>query len=244
MLDALRGGLVLASESGVTDAAYANHRADAIDAVCLGGLAVDGPTRDAARAMVDRDRDEFLPPDPVAYVEDELAVLDDAVAAAVNVRAAEAEALRRVAEVCADAGAAVEINAHCRQHEMIDRGCGHALLRDRDRLAELVAAAAATGATVGVKTRAEVTDDAAVARRLAGAGADFVHVDCMDTPSAVDEVATAAPELVLVANNGVRSAADARAYLDRGADAVSTARGGRDPARLDAIREALPAAPC
>lgn len=235
------GGLVLACESGVTDAAYANARADAIDAVALGGIAVDRPTRRAARGLVAREREEFLPDDPLALIDAWLTALDDDVAAAVNVRAASSAATRRVAGLCADHGAAVEINAHCRQPEMIERGCGHALLRDREALAERVRAAAQTEATVAVKTRAAVVDDAAVARRVAAAGGDAIHVDCMDTPSGIDAVVEAAPELTVVANNGVRTPADARRYLGRGADAVSTARGGRDVATLHGIRRGLEA---
>ena len=41
-----------------------------------------------------------------------------------------------------DRGAGVEINAHCRQDELCAVGCGETLLRDSDRLAAYVAAAA------------------------------------------------------------------------------------------------------
>ncbi len=51
--------------------------------------ALDDRTREAARAMTDRDRSEFLPDDPVAFVDDQLAALADApLCPAFNVRSA------------------------------------------------------------------------------------------------------------------------------------------------------------
>ena len=65
--------LLAASLSGVADAAWGRAVASHVDCALLGGLALDGPTREAARAMVARDREEFLPDDPVAWAEREFA---------------------------------------------------------------------------------------------------------------------------------------------------------------------------
>lgn len=234
--------LALASLSGEADATWALAAAGTVGAAFLGGIALDEPTRSAARQMVeDRDRTEFLPDDPVEFVDRQLAQLDDApLQAGVNVRAAGPDPVREAAAVCASHGAILEVNAHCRQPEMCEAGSGHALLSAPDRLAEQVAAAAATGATVSVKVRTEVpgVDLPAVARRAADAGADIVHVDAMDSEPAVADVASAT-EAAVVANNGVRDAATAREYLDLGADAVSVARASDRPAVLERVRRAV-----
>ncbi len=234
--------LALASLSGESDAEWARAGADYADAAVLGGVALDGPTREAARAMVaDRDRTEFLPDDPVAFAAAQLDALADAsLRAGVNVRATGPEPVRELARECAARGAVLEVNAHCRQDEMCAAGAGESLLRDPDRLAAQVAAAADAGATVSVKVRAELdgVDLPAVARRIEAAGGRAVHVDAMDTESVVRDVADAT-DLFVVANNGVRGRETAFEYLRYGADAVSVGRPSDDPRVLRRVRDAV-----
>ena len=229
-----------ASLSGAADAEWARAAAPYVGCAFLGGVSLDGPTREAARALVDRDRSEFLPADPVAFVDAQL----DAVAAldimpAVNVRTTTLGPLREAARVCADHGATIEVNAHCRQAEMCEAGAGETLLRDTDRLREQVAAASEF-ATTSVKLRTEVdgVDLPALAAALERAGADWLHVDAMDSEPVVAEVREAT-DCFLVANNGVRDRATATEYLDYGADAVSVGRPSDDPVVLRRVREAV-----
>ncbi|WP_117594979.1 tRNA-dihydrouridine synthase [Haloprofundus halophilus] len=235
--------LAAASLSGVSDSEWANAAAPYVDAAFLGGIALDGVSREAARELVDRGRSEFLPDDPLSFVDAELRALSDApIRVGVNVRSATVSPVRAVATVCSDHGAILELNAHCRQDELLAVGCGEALLADTDRLCRYVAAAAETGATVSVKTRTEVSgvDLPETARRVADAGATMFHVDAMDSEHVVGEVAAAVgDDLYLVANNGVRDAASVREYLDYGADAVSVGRPSDDPRVLKRVRAAV-----
>jgi TIM-barrel protein len=234
--------LVLASLSGEADARWARDGCRWADLAMLGGIALDERSREAARALVDRDRSEFLPPDPLVFIDVQLAALDDApIRGGVNVRSATVEPVRAAAQVCAAHDAVLEVNAHCRQAELCRVGCGETLLRDTDRLCEYVAAAAETGADVSVKVRAEVdgVDLAETARRVVEAGAAVFHVDAMDSETVVAAVSEAAPDLFLVANNGVRDAETVSEYLDGGADAVSVGRPSTDPRVLRRVREAV-----
>ncbi|WP_345786350.1 tRNA-dihydrouridine synthase [Halobellus salinisoli] len=229
--DLFQPRVALASLSGESDAEWARAGSDHAGAAFLGGIALDEATREAARAMVERDRTEFLPADPLAFVARELDALADApIRPGVNVRSATVDPVSEVAAVCAERDAIVEINAHCRQAEMCEIGCGEALLRDADRLTEYVSSAAETDATVSVKVRAEISgvDLAETARTVEAAGADVIHVDAMDTESAVERVSTAAPGLFVVANNEVRDRESVREYLRYGADAVSLGRPSTD----------------
>jgi len=233
--------LALASLSGESDATWARAGSDHAGAAFLGGVALDDATRDAARALVARDRTEFLPPDPVAFVAAEFEALADApLRPAVNVRTTTVDPLREVGEVCAAHDAILEVNAHCRQEEMCAVGAGETLLCDTDRLCEYVAVAAGTGATVSVKVRAEVpgVDLAETTRRVVDAGAAIVHVDAMDSERVVAEIADAA-DCFVVANNGVRDRATVREYLAYGADAVSVGRASDRPAVLARVRSAV-----
>ncbi|MDL0127678.1 tRNA-dihydrouridine synthase [Halobacterium salinarum] len=233
--------LALASLSGEADAEWAMSAGEHAGGVFLGGIAVDEPTREAARAMVDRDREEFLPADPVAWVDDQLSELDDAfLRPAVNVRAVRLGPLRDVAAVCAAHDAILEVNAHCRQDELCDAGTGETLLRDTDRLYEQVRAASDEGAAVSVKVRAGVQGVhlPVLAQAIERAGAAAIHVDAMDSRRVVRDVADATA-LFVVANNGVRTRDDVFEYLSYGADAVSVGRPSRDPERVRAVYAAV-----
>ena len=245
--------LALASLSGEADAEWALAAADHAGAAFLGGIALDEPARKAARRLVVRDREEFLPPDPLAFIDKQLAAVADADATirpGFNVRSTTAAPIREAAAICADHDAIIEINAHCRQDELCAVGCGESLLADTDRLAEYVAVAAETGAAVSVKVRAEVdgVDLVAVAERIEAAGADAIHLDAMDSEPVVCDVA-AATDLFVIANNEVRDRESVREYLTYGADAVSIGRPSRDPEGAvfgrvaDAVAETEPEVP-
>ena len=236
--------VALASLSGAADAAWARAGADHAGAAFLGGIALDEPTREAARNLVACDREEFLPPDPIGFVESQLdALADVSIRPGVNVRAATPEPVAAVARVCARHDAIVEINAHCRQPEMCAAGCGETLLREPDRLRAYVATASDAGAAVSVKVRAEVSgvDLADIARTIAAADADAIHVDAMDSESVIRAVADAAPSLFVIANNEVRGPESVDEYLGYGADAVSIGRPSTDAAVRRRVRRAVDA---
>jgi TIM-barrel protein len=233
-----------ASLSGESDAGWATAAAPYVGCAFLGGIALDEPTRAAARKLRARERTEFLPPDPVAFLEEQLSALSDVdVRPGVNVRSASPGPIEAAAELCADRGAILEINAHCRQDEMCAVGAGETLLADGDRLREYVAVASGAGATVSVKLRAEVPDVdlPELSARLSAAGADLLHVDAMDSEPVVADVVAAAPDAAVIANNGVRDRATVREYLEYGADAVSVGRPSDDPAVLERVRTATEA---
>jgi len=222
--------LAVASLSGEADAEWAAAAADLAGAAFIGGIALDEPSREAARAVVDRDRREFLPEAPLDFVSDQLTALDGVpIRPGVNVRSTTVEPIAEAAAICGDHGAILEINAHCRQPELRAVGCGEALLADSDRLPTYVEAAAEAPA-VSVKVRAEVpgVDLASVARRIEAAGAEVIHVDAMDSESVIQEVA-AATDLFVIANNEVRDRESVQEYFDYGADAVSVGRPSREP---------------
>ena len=233
--------LALASLSGEADAEWAREGAAYAGAAFLGGIALDNDARAAARALVDRDRTEFLPADPFQFVDRQLERLEDVpIQPAFNVRSATPGPVAETARICRDRDALLEINAHCRQDELCAVGCGETLLRDADRLQEYVERAANTGATVGVKVRTAVpgVDLPALARTIETAGGAFVHVDAMDSESVIADVVDAT-DLFVIANNGVRDDETVREYVDYGADAVSVGRPSDNPIVLDRVREAV-----
>ena len=234
-----RPRVVLASLSGQSDAAWARAGSPHASAAFLGGVTLDGPTREAASAMVARGREEFLPPDPVAFIEEQLASLADvSIRPGINVRTTTRDPLARAARVCANRDAIIEINAHCRQTEMCAVGAGESLLADTERLCEQVRVARECGPDVSVKVRAETgVDLPALAEELERAGASLIHIDAMDSPDVVERVVEATGASV-IANNGVRDRESTWKYLEQGADAVSVGRASDDPVVLRRVAEA------
>ncbi len=232
--------VALASLSGESDAEWAKAGAEHAGAAFLGGIALDEETRTAAREMAARDREEFLPDDPIEFVADQLAALSDApIRPGVNVRAATLPPIRAVAEICREYDAILELNAHCRQDEMCSAGAGQSLLRNPGRLCEQIRVAAETGATVSVKVRTEVSgvELPELCRRAVESGAEMIHVDAMDSEHVVAEIAETA-DCFVVANNGVRNRATVAEYFDYGADAVSVGRPSDRPEILSRVRRA------
>ncbi|WP_276246953.1 tRNA-dihydrouridine synthase [Haladaptatus sp. YSMS36] len=231
--------VALASLSGESDAQWARRGAAHAGAAFLGGVSLDDQTRDAARKLVARDRTEFLPADPIAFIDTELGALaETTLQPGVNVRTVTAEPVREAAAVCERHDAILELNAHCRQDEMCAVGAGETLLADTERLCKYVDVAAETGATVSVKVRAEVegVDLAETASGVETAGADILHVDAMDSEAVIAEVSNA--DLFVIANNGVRGTETVREYLAFGADAVSVGRPSDNPTVLARVRRA------
>ena len=236
--------IVAASLSGESDAEWARSAAPYVGSAFLGGIALDEPTREAARELIARDRNEFLPEDPVEFIDDQLSALTEvSLVPGFNVRTTSLGPLVDAAKVCKHHDAILEVNAHCRQDEMCAVGAGETLLSDTDRLVEYVSAAANEDARVSVKLRTEVdgVDLPETCRAAADAGAEFVHVDAMDSEPMIAAVARAVTDkdCAVIANNGIRDRETVREYLDCGADAVSVGRPSNDPVVLGRIQKAV-----
>jgi TIM-barrel protein len=211
--------------AGVVDAAYALARKDHVGMVCIGGYSIDEATMAASRLLVEAGRDEFLTDDPVGEIRAQAELLSDSgLVVAVNMRGSTPASYAAVARVLGP-GLVYEIDAHCRQEPMIAAGCGEALLKDTDELAETVRALKAEQVTVSVKIRAGVAaDDRTLAQILWQAGADILHIDLMDFGhTKLRQIRNVCP-LLLIANNSINTFPVVKEMLQHGADMVSLAR--------------------
>ncbi|MFC7073217.1 tRNA-dihydrouridine synthase [Halovenus rubra] len=233
--------VALASLSGQSDAEWAKSGSTYAGIAFLGGLAIDEATREAARTMAERERNEFLPADPVSFVDSQLDALGDVpIQAGFNIRTTRLEPLADVADVCRKYSALLEINAHCRQDEICSVGGGESLLADRERLCKQVSVANERGVDVSVKVRTEVSGVAlpSLCESLETAGASVIHVDAMDSEHVVADIA-ARTSLTIIANNGVRNRETVFEYLNHGADAVSVGRPSDQPTVLSRVNHAV-----
>jgi len=222
--------IALAPMAGITDSKFAARFMDHAGMVILGGYNLDEPTNDAAQREVKRGRKEFITDSPMEFLESELQAItsvDSGTAVMVNVRAADIEAYADAARLAKKYGAGIEINAHCRQPEMMELGAGESLLEHLDTLREIIETVRSTGAVVSVKIRANVVDDLEVAQVIDLAGAHIIHIDAMGGRGADVNVIRKIrnhTSLFIIGNNSIIDYSSAKSMFSRGADMVSVAR--------------------
>ncbi|MFU8767781.1 MAG: methanogenesis marker 9 domain-containing protein [Candidatus Methanoperedens sp.] len=219
--------IALASMAGITDSAFASGFANA-GLLVLGGYNLDRETNEAARKETERNRSEFITDTPMALIKSELEKAKDiGTTIAINVRAATLEPFLEAANIAKEAGAILEINAHCRQPEMTSLGVGEALMKNLPRLGEYISRIKKTGVVLSVKVRANVVDDLELAKTIEGAGADIIHIDAMH-PQGVDvgviKRIRNSTRLFIIGNNSIVDFDSAKEMFSRGADMVSVAR--------------------
>lgn len=226
--------LALAPMAGIVDSEFARKYASDAGLVVLGAFNLDEASFKVASALVARGRKEFLCREsPLEVIQKEIRSVNSKSAVAVNVRSATLAPLIEAAKVVKKEGAILELNAHCRQPEMLEAGLGEALLSDLPKLMEWIRAIKETGVVLSVKVRANVVDDIKLARAIDRAGADIIHLDAMhegfDGPD-LEAILTYrdSTRLFLIANNSIRTFAGAKEAFSWGADMVSVARGAQN----------------
>ena len=216
----------IASMAGIVDASYVIERTGHIGFAFIGGYSIDQRTMDAAKTIAAKgDRKEFLYDDPVQELTSQIAKMGKSdVILGINLRGSTPEAFSSVAGAIGDK-VVYEIDAHCRQPEMIAAGCGEYYLKKPDKLVAVIRALKSHAVTVSVKIRAGVAaDDRELARILWKAGADILHIDLMDFgPAKLRQIRNSCP-LMLIANNSITSFDKMKDMLSHGADLVSLAR--------------------
>jgi TIM-barrel protein len=215
--------------AGIVDSAFANQYAGYAGLVVLGAFNLDKGSMEVASDLTSRGRKEFISDEPLELIKREIRAVNSGSAVAVNVRSTTLEPLIEAAKLVKEEGAILELNAHCKQPEMLKAGMGEALLRDLPRLSAWIKAIKETGVVLSVKVRANIVNDVKLARLIDKAGADIIHVDAMLEGFGADLDAISnyrdATRLFIIGNNSVTDFAAAKDMFSRGADMVSVARG-------------------
>lgn len=219
--------IALASMAGITDSKFAQRFRNA-GLIVLGGYNLDKPTNNAAQKEIERGRTEFVSNSPLDFLKSEINAVKGLTSIAINVRAASLAPYMEAAHIAREAGAILEINAHCRQPEMVELGAGEALLKDIPRLSGYIKEIKKTGVILSIKTRANVVNDTELAKAIEKASADMIHIDAMH-PDGMDvgviKRTRNSTNLFIIGNNSVVDFESARELFSHGADMVSVARG-------------------
>ncbi|MDD4496885.1 MAG: methanogenesis marker 9 domain-containing protein [Methanosarcinaceae archaeon] len=232
--------IALAPMAGIVDSEFASKYAGDAGLVVLGAFNLDEGSIAVASEMVARGRKEFISSEPLEFIKKEIRAVTTGSVVAVNVRSTTLGPLVEAAKMVKEEGAILELNAHCRQPEMLEAGLGEALLHDLPRLTAWILAIKETGVVLSVKVRADVVDDVKLARVIEKAGADIIHVDAMLNGFEGPDLAAIlnyrdSTRLFLIGNNSIRDFAGAKEAFSWGVNMVSVARGAMDDSGL--VRE-------
>lgn len=172
----LRHPSVLAAMAGRNDGDFCCTIGNlGVGMVTVGGISVDETSMKASRRMVERGRKEFLFNDLYSFLERNISKAQESKArVCVNIRSATVEGYVAASEMIADLRAIVEINAHCRQEEMMEIGAGQHLLKDVDTLKTVLDTLKDIGVRAVLKFRGNVVPEREFLERVQP---DSVHID-------------------------------------------------------------------
>lgn len=222
-----RNRLVLSAMAGINDHRFCSKFPVAL--AILGGFSADDKSMRAGMKVVKRGRREFIFSNPLEGIRGEVVSLLSAFSGqfAINVRSFSDEGYIKAARLAAMYGGIVEINAHCRQPEFKEIGCGEELLKDTDRLSSIVERTSKVCITaVKIRGNVEGVRYRELISALKDAGCHIIHVDAMIPGGDADFelVRKVSSRIFTIGNNSVDGKAKARKMLDSGASLVSAAR--------------------
>lgn len=243
----IKNPIALAPMAGIVDVDFMRDAAMSAGLAIIGGYNLDTATNDSAARIKERGRAEFVTPEPIEHLRNELErvkEMEDPPAIAINVRSTEISPLLEAAILAKEHNAIIEIDCHCRQPEMTDIGVGEPMLHDLEKLQSVLSALKKTGVVLSVKTRSGVVDDIELAIAIEAAGADMIHIDAMKPGAGVDHRAIKmtrnVTDLVIVGNNSVVDFRSAKDMFGYGADMVSVARAAlNNPETIDNLVHAV-----
>lgn len=206
------------------------------DVLTLGGYNCDEKTIEAGKKIIQRGRKEFDIDieDIQEYINKESKILKEKTNKTIsaNLRATSPDPLIEISKLkYLDI---IEINAHCRQKEIIDLGCGQSLMNNLDFMEDFIKEVVSKkpeSKKVSVKIRLNVAnvDIMEVLEVCEESNIDYLHVDAMKPghPNADLDLLkkiTTNTNIDIIGNNSVKDLQSAQKMLDTGVRGISLAR--------------------
>jgi len=215
--------LVLSAMAGINNAEFCKSKKASL--VILGGFNADEKAMEAAKMVENRGRREFIFEDPLEDIEKEIRNLGRK-KFAINVRSATLDGYLEAANIAESYGGILEINAHCRQPELLSVGCGEWLLFNHERLLEIVSRVSKI-VTTFVKIRGgHRIDYETLSDKLFKSGANAIHVDAMIPNGGcdLDLITRISNYGFVIGNNSFIDIRSGEMMIEAGAKMVSAAR--------------------
>lgn len=223
--------------AGVTDGKFcARMEKYGFDLLTLGGYNAEKNSIDAGLKIIQRGRKEFHVEETnlINHVTHEAKYIKSNsnrnVGVSVNLRVLTPDPIIKISKI--PEIDVVEINAHCRQKELVESGFGQALMNDPDGIHSLVKdTVEGCSKKVSVKIRANVdgVNYSKLLKAIEDAGAHYLHVDAMKPGyncADYDFVSWVKrnTNTFVIGNNSINDIVSARKMLSSGADGISIAR--------------------
>lgn len=204
--------------------------------VTLGGFNVDSETIKAGESILKRGRPEFNIKEEniLEYINQETSTIKDVWdgLVSVNLRATSPDPLIEIGNI--DSVDVIEINAHCRQEELINIGCGQSLTYDIDHFKEFINEVThktnqKTRVSVKIRANIENIDILEVVKTIENSGADYLHIDAMNPGvmsadlNLIQKIGENT-DIYIIGNNSIKDIHSAREMLKSGANGISIAR--------------------
>jgi TIM-barrel protein len=167
---------VLAAMAGRNDGLFCKKIGDmGVGMVTIGGISVDEKTLKASQKMVQRGRKEFLCDNIQKFLEDTILQAQKSPAAVcVNIRSSTIQGYLDAGQIIADLKGIVEVNAHCRQKEIMAVKAGQYLLHDFPKLKRICTELEDIGIAPIIKFRGNVIPEHDI---LTTVNPKAVHID-------------------------------------------------------------------
>jgi len=223
--------------AGVTDGKFCSKMAKyGFDLVTLGGYNAEHESIEAGLRIINRGRNEFHVDEKELFqhISNEARYIKvqnhNNVDVSVNLRVKTANPVITISKI--PELDVVEINAHCRQPELVESGYGQALMNDTEHLYEMICDIIKNcQKKVSVKIRANVpgVNHIDIAKAVNDAGAHYLHVDAMkpgvnSADYSVIRSIKKKVDIFIIGNNSIRDLRSARNMVLSGADGISIAR--------------------
>lgn len=220
--------------AGITDGEFALKLIPyGFDTVTIGGYNTDAESISACERIIARGRKEFNYPEEDIYnvIENEVNIIKNKhnVNVSANLRATTPDPIINISKI--PNLDIVEINCHCRQDELVEAGCGQAMLKRADLEDYTREVTKKADSKVSLKMRANVdgVDNLEIAKMAEDCGVDFLHIDAMKKGvfdadfDLIKEIADNT-NILIIGNNSINSIEQARKMLNHGASGISIAR--------------------
>lgn len=228
---------ILSAMAGITDGEFAKKCLDAgAFKVCIGGFPIGKVMHLATKSLVKRGRKEFEidPKNEVSDIFKEVNNVEHPDKVFINLRVVNALDLNKfLAEFIEinSTESVIEINAHCRQPEIINRGGGQKLIEKMESLSSLFRTTKRYDLKVSLKIRSNVIPDIhEFGAWITRSDIDYLHIDSykpgiegMDCEFI--QSMSSLTDTKIIANNSINTPEDALLARRAGASYYSIARG-------------------
>lgn len=234
--------VILAAMAGITDGEFAArvYSTGLVGRVTIGGYAIGKEMTLASKQSTQRGRDEFIFPggEEAKFIAHELEKIPQKTDVIINVRSNNSEESFSFIKAFSDRISIyplIEVNAHCRQQEILDKGGGENLVHRPKILSNIISVFKSQDFLVSLKIRGNTVDPRSFSKILNRWEVDYLHIDSYrDGEEGTDlnllNQFSEHCRAEMIGNNSVIDQKSARAILDTGVNFFSVARAaGENP---------------